>query len=178
MKTDIPIIADTTIDIVSDAVVGGPECKGFDVVRKVATLATLLCEETISPEQAATSADAAVFEKHVAHKVGKGEMDEADGAELIADRESSAFVSTCREFLAEVVESGCEAAGIWIGTHLGSPTTGYAIGSAIGHFLNKPVKEIADKGARKIADYARRAWQWAKSAVKTVFDTVVNWICS
>ena len=53
-----------------------------------------------------------------------------------------------------------------------------AIGSAVGHFLNKPVGDMVSHGARKIVSYARQAWKWATNAAVGVLEKAVNWLFS
>ena len=174
----VPEIVEDSIELFSNAVESGPESKDFDVARKLLTLATLLGKEAIAPEQAADSADRTMFNKHVAHEVGAEKMSAEDGADKLADREASTFVSASRAFIAEAVETGCEAIGTFIGTQLGSPALGYTIGSAVGHFLNKPVGDMVAHGARRIVSYAKQAWQWAKNTAVSVFEKAVNWVFS
>lgn len=174
----IPEIVDDSKELFDNAIKAGPICEEFDIARKIVTLATLLGKEAITPEEAATSADSAIFEMHTAHEVGDEKMGADEGAEAVADRKASAFVSASRAFIAEAVESGCEAAGTLIGSWFGSPSLGYAIGSAVGHFLNKPVGDMVSHGARKIVSYARQAWNWATNAAVGVLEKAVNWLFS
>ena len=177
-KVAIPKIAGDSKELFDNAIKVGPGCEDFDVARKIVTLATLLGNEAIAPEEAASSSDAAIFEMHTSHEVGDGKMEADEGAEAVVDRKASAFVSASRTFIAEAVESGCEAAGTLIGSWIGSPSLGYAIGSTVGHFLNKPVGGMVSHGARKIVSYARQAWQWATNAAVGVVEKAVNWLFS
>lgn len=172
----VEVIDPDDIDFVSEAISAGPGTEKFDVVRKIASLATLLGQDVVSAEAAARAADGAVFAKAVECQVGDGRISEEAGAEAIVDRKTSAFASAARSMIAECVESGCEAIGVAIGSAFGSPTIGYAVGSAVGHFLNQPVGELVQRGARRVVEYASHAWQGIKRAVSGVFNSVVNWL--
>ena len=169
-----PEVVDDVVDLTSTAIEYGLGSEKFDVTRKLAALLTLLVDETISAETAAIESDAAVMEKSLDYKVGKGEITEAEALEMQGDRKSSAFVSTCRTFLAEAVEFGCEAIGTTIGSFFGHPMAGYAIGTTVAKVANKPVREIATIGARKIQTWAKRAWDGIKEVAKKVGDKVRN----
>lgn len=169
-----PEVVDDVVDLTSTAIEYGLGSEKFDVTRKLAALLTLLVDETISAETAAIESDAAVMEKSLDYKVGKGEITEAEALEMQGDRKSSAFVSTCRTFLAEAVEFGCEAIGTTIGSFFGHPMAGYSIGTMVAKVANKPVREIATIGARKIQTWAKRAWDGIKEVAKKVGDKVRN----
>jgi hypothetical protein len=61
---------------------------------------------------------------------------------------------------------------------LGNPAAGYAVGSAVGHFLNKPVGELVSRGAPKIVSYVRDAWQTTKRVVGGFVNKVADWLFS
>ena len=171
-----PEVMDDVVDLTSTAIEDGLGSEKFDVTRKLAALATLLVEETISAETAAIESDAAVTEKSLDYKVGKGEITEAEALEMQGDRKGSVFVSTCRTLLATAVERGCEAVGAAVGALFGQPEIGRAIGKTVARVANKPVREIATIGARKIQTWAKRAWDGIKAVAKEVVNVVTNFL--
>ena len=163
----MPEVMDDIGDFASTAIEDGLGSNAFDIARKLGALAALLVEETISPETAAIESDVAVAEKSLDYKVGKGEITETEALEVQGDRKGSVFVSTCRTLLATAVERGCEAVGAAVGALFGQPEIGRAIGKTVARVANKPVREIATIGARKIQTWAKRAWDGIKAvAVK------------
>ncbi len=175
--TEVEVV-DAGIDLISDAVSLGPDSAKFDVARKILALGASLFEDVISAEKVATQADNALFSKSMAYKVGIGELTPEEASETIVDRNASSFVTVAREFVAEAVETGCETLGVAIGSMFGNPAVGYAIGSAVGHFLNKPVGELVSRGAPKIVSYVRDTLQTAKRVVGGFVNKVVDWFCS
>jgi hypothetical protein len=171
-------VVDLGIDLISDAVSLGPDSAKFDIARKILTLATALGEDVASAEKAARQADNALFSKSMAYKVGAGELTPEEATETIVDRNASSFVTVAREFVAEAVETGCEIIGGTIGSMFGNPAAGYAVGSAVGHFLNKPVGELVSRGAPKIVSYVRDAWQTTKRVVGGFVNKVADWFFS
>ena len=163
-------------DVFSEAVSGGPGSDKFDVARKLTSLAYALCQDVLSPEATASTADGAVFEKSMACKVGKGTVTEEAAADALVDRKASTFVSATRKMIAEAVESGCECIGISIGSVFGAPEVGYAVGSAVGHFLNAPVGDLVERGASRIVHYAKQAWHSVTNAAVSVVNKISNFL--
>lgn len=171
-------VVDLGIDLISDAVSLGPDSAKFDIARKILTLATALGEDVASAEKAARQADNALFSKSMAYKVGTGELTPEEATETIVDRNASSFVTVAREFVAEAVETGCEIIGGTIGSMFGNPAAGYAVGSAVGHFLNKPVRELVSRGAPKVVSFAREMWQTTKRAISSIASKAINFLFS
>ena len=171
-----PEILPDAMDFVSEAIAEGPGGEKFDFVRKIATLATLLGEDVVSAEVAATAADDAVFTKSMEYKVGDGSLSAEDASMAIVDRKASAFVATARSFISEAVETGCETIGVGIGSLFGAPTVGFAVGTAVGHFLTAPVGQLVEQGAPRIVEYAKQAWQGVKNIASSVWNAVTNFL--
>ena len=146
------------------------------MARKLVALAECLCQDAMSPEAAVSTADGVMFSKSMAHKVGEGTVTAEAAADAVVDRKASAFASTTRMFIAEAVESGCETLGVAIGSCFGLPEVGYAVGSAVGHFLNRPVGELVERGAQRIVHYAKQAWHSVTNAVSGVVSKISNWL--
>lgn len=168
-----PDMAETTIKLMSDAVSQGSGGDQFDIARKLLALAIGSQQEDLTPEATASMADGALFDKSMALKVSEGQITEEEAAESMADRRDSAFVTKVRSAVAVVTQNGCEALGTAIGAHFGHPEAGRRVGNVVGHFLNKPVSELAAKGARKLEAYARQTW---KSACENVGRVAVSFI--
>jgi len=171
-----PEILPECVDVFSSAVSEGVGSESFDVARKLTSLAYCLCQDVLSPEASAATADGAVFAKSMAHKVGEGSVTEEAAANAIVDRKTSAFVSATRKLIAEAVESGFEAIGVAIGSAFGAPTMGYAVGSAVGHFLNAPVGELVERGAHRIVHYAQQTWHVVTKAAVSVVNKISNFL--
>ena len=162
--------------IVNEAVIEGPGGEKFDFVRKIAALASTLGDDVVSAEASAMAADEAVFAQSMAYQAGNDTISAEDAAEAIVDRKASAFVASTRVLVAECVESGCETIGVAIGSMFGTPAFGYAVGTAVGHFLNAPVGKLVERGAQKIVQYAHQAWQGVKRVATGIFNSVKNWL--
>lgn len=171
-----PEILPECVDVFSEAVSGGPGSEKFDIARKLTSLAHCLCQDVLSPEASASIADGAVFEKSMACKVGEGTITEEVAADAIVDRKASMFVSATRKLIAEAVESGWECIGVAVGSMFGAPQIGYAVGSAIGHFLNEPVGELVERGASRIVHYAKQAWHSVTNAAVSVVNKISNFL--
>ena len=171
-----PEILPDSVDIFSKAVSEGPGSEKFDIARKLTSLAHCLCQDVLSPEVAASTADGALFEKSMACKVGEGTVSEEAAADAIVDRKASMFVSAAQKLIAEAVESGWECIGVAVGSAFGAPQVGYAVGSAIGHFLNAPVGELVERGASRIVHYATEAWHSVTNAVAGAVSKISNWL--
>ena len=171
-----PAFSPETVEIVNDAIIEGPGGEQFDFVRKIAALASSLGDDVASAEASAMAADGAVFAKSMAYQAGNDTISAEDAAEAIVDRKASAFVASTRVLVAECVESGCETIGVAIGSMFGAPALGYAVGTAVGHFLNAPVGKLVERGAQKIVQYAHQAWQGVKRVASGIFNSVKNWL--
>lgn len=165
-----PDVADQAINLVSEAVSQGPDSDQFDIARKLLALAIGSQKEDLTPEATASIADGALFDKSMAYKVGEGLITEEEAAESMADRKDSAFVRNARVLIAAGAQKSCEAVGLWIGTYVGSPIIGQKVGQAVGRFLNKPIEEMATKGAKKVEAYARQAWKSTCRAIGRAFE--------
>lgn len=168
------------IDDLLDAVLQGlGDKKKYDWARKILALVSILRGDAKNPERAAQQADEELYKNHIESKVGSGTMTEDEATEELMDRETASFVILARKLVAHGVEVGCIAAGTAIGTWLGNPALGKTIGGVVGHFLNKPVGDVVEIGARRILDFTtnivtairekceekwKRAKEWLKTA--------------
>lgn len=157
------------MDCIEQAIKGGVGSSAFDVLRKLAALATMLLDSQQTPETAATEADGAVFGQAQAFQVGVGNISEEEAANNISDRKVSAWMPLLRFLLAEGVRKGLKVVGVWIGTKLGNPAAGAKIAETIARFLNSDIQKLIEKGLLGIQKAAKRIWGWTKQNVGPLF---------
>ena len=169
----------TDADWVSPAVEAGEGSAAFDVVRKLAALAAMLANKALLSKTAAGEADRALFGQAQAYQVGQGTLSAEEAADKVADRRASGWIATARDLLAAHVQKGFEVAGAAIAGYFHQdPEVGRQIGRAIGHFLNKDVKILIEKGLRAIESGAKRLWNWAKENAGTLLSKTKDWLFS
>lgn len=160
------------MDYIEQAIKGGVGSGAFDVLRKLAALATMLLDSKQTPETAATEADGAVFGQALAFQVGKGNLSAEEAANNVADRKAAAWIPLARVWLAEQVQKGFVALGGWLGAKVGNPELGAKIGENIDRFLNSDIQKLIEKGLLGIQKAAPRIWGWTKQTVGPLFAKI------
>ena len=161
-------------DLANDAVTGASK-EAFTDFRKLAACGIALATGGVGAA-AAVAADKSVFQKALDYAVGSGSMSGGDAVEAAIDRTAAHFTTVARNAAAQLVEKGCVAAGTWLGSLVGQPVLGAAIGAKIGKFLNKPVQEIASKGMEKVKEIAKTGWQKIKVGARSVVNKLKSWL--
>ena len=161
-------------DLANDAVTGASK-EAFTDFRKLTACGIALATGGVGAA-AAVAADKSVFQKALDYAVGAGTMSAGDAVEAAIDRAAAHFTTVARQAAARMVEKGCIAAGTWLGSLVGQPVLGAAIGAKIGKLLNKPVEEIVSKGMEKVKVIAKTGWQKIKAGAVSIFNKVSNWL--
>ena len=161
-------------ELANDAVTGASK-EAFTDFRKLTACGIALATGGVGAA-AAVAADKSVFQKALDYAVGNGTMSGGDAVEAAIDRTAAHFTTVARNAAAQLVEKGCVAAGTWLGSLVGQPVLGAAIGAKIGKFLNKPVQEIVSKGMKKVKEIAKTGWQKIKAGAVSIFNKVSDWL--
>ena len=159
-------------ELANDAVTGASK-EAFTDFRKLAACGIALATGGAGAA-AAVAADKSVFQKALTYAVGIGKMSGGDAVEAAIDRAAAHFTTIARQAAARLVEKGCVAAGTWLGSLVGQPVLGAAIGAKVGKLLNKPVQEIVSKGMEKVKEIAKNGWQKIKAGAVSIFNKVSN----
>ena len=140
-------------DFMVEAILAPTSSNKFDVARKIASLATLLVDKDITPQDAAISSDNALFQKAKEYQVGEGTISEEDARDEVSDRKAVVLVS----IIEKVAVKTCGAIGAALGALIsrGNPKvieTGKCLGKALGRRIvrHKPVHNSIRKGVKKI----------------------------
>ena len=161
-------------DLANDAVTGAGK-EAFTDFRKLTACGIALATGGAGAA-AAVAADKSVFQKALDYAVGSGTMSAGDAVEAAIDRAAAHFTTVARQAAARMVEKGCTAAGTWLGTLVGQPQLGAAVGAKVGTLLNAPVQEIVSKGMEKVKVIAKTGWQKIKAGAVSIFNKVSNWL--
>lgn len=151
-------------DFMVEAISDPTSSDKFDVARKIASLATLLVDKDITPQDAAISSDNALFQKAKEYQVGEGTISEEDAIDEFSDRKAVVLVS----IIEKVAVKTCGAIGAALGALIshGNPKIvelGKCMGEALGRRMvrnpsvHEPIKIGASKIASKIVSKARAA---------------------
>ena len=163
-------------DLANDAVTGASK-EAFTDFRKLAACGVALATGG-SGAEAAVAADKSVFQKALDYAVGNGIISGEDAVELAIDRAAAHFTTIARQAAAQLVEKGCVAVGTWLGSLVGQPQLGAAIGAKIGKLLNKPVQALVTAGMNKIKSIAKAGWRAIKEGISSVVSSVCSKVCS
>ena len=155
-------------NLADDAVTGAGK-EAFTDFRKLAACGITLATGGAGAA-AAVAADQSVFQKALAYAVGIGKMSGGDAVEAAIDRAAAHFTTIARQAAARLVEKGCVAAGTWLGSLVGQPVLGAAIGAKVGKLLNKPVQEIVSRGMAKVREIAQTGWRKIKAGARSVVN--------
>lgn len=165
-----------------DAVLGGADSEDYDEARKLASLAVMLEDDSVTAESAAASSDQALFEKAASARVAAGECSAETATESLIDRGAAAVVAVSRPWISRVLETAGACVGTAIGSALGSPVVGRCLGTAVGHWLSEAVGDKVATGVARMADYAKKAWpsvvQVAKQTAGKLFQRATNCLLS
>ena len=161
-------------DLANDAVTGASK-EAFTDFRKLTACGVALATGG-SGTEAAVAADKSVFQKALDYAVGNGIMSGGDAVEAAIDRTAAHFTAVARQAAAQLVEKGCVAAGTWLGSLVGQPVLGAAIGAKIGTLLNAPVQELVSKGMEKVKEIAKTGWQKIKAGARSAVNKLKSWL--
>lgn len=160
-------------DLANNAITGDKQA--FTDFRKLTACASAIATGD-SGAASAVSADKNIFQKSIDYAVGSGLMTGEDAVEAAIDRTASHFAVVARKAVAKIVEKGCIAAGAWLGSLVGQPQLGAAIGAKVGKLLNTPVQVLVTKGVEKVKEVVKIGWQKVKSGVKSLCHKLSNWL--
>lgn len=161
-------------DFMVEAILDPTSSDKFDVARKIASLATLLVDKDITPQDAAISSDNALFQKAKEYQVGAGKISEEDAIDDVSDRKAVVLVS----IIEKVAVKTCGAIGVALGALIGCGNPkivelGKCTGEALGRRMvrNPSVHKAIKIGTSKIVSKARAFYQ---SAVRKIGNIGLN----
>ena len=163
-------------DLVNDAVTGTGK-EAFTDLRKLAACGIALATGG-SGTEAAVEADKGVFQTALDYAVGNGVISGQDAVELAIDRVAAHFVTVARQAVAQLVEKGCVAVGTWLGSLVGQPQLGAAVGTAVAKVLTPVVQAVVTKGINMVREVAKTGWRALKEGIASFVSSVVDTVCS
>jgi len=163
---------------IAERAIKGEDKNAFDTFRKILALGIGLTTGEDGGE-AALQADKAVFQKTVECAVGTGELSVDVAVDSWIDRCACHLSEILNEKLPSIVETGCKAAGGWIGSFFGpaGTITGIQIGEKAAAFLNTNITpELIDTGVQKMKHYAKEVYKKGKDFIKKGVAKGIGWI--
>ena len=156
----------------------GGDAGAFTDLRKILA-AQLVGGAGVSATVAATMSDRGVFQAQKAYEAGEEGSSPQGIVEDLIDRNASHVSVWLSQHGAELCEKGGLAVGTAVGTYLAAwcpaalPVC-QVIGKVCGKALGKVGTILIDKGAKKIAAYAKSLWQKAKEKAGKLKEKVLS----